>query len=448
MSLSRLSQIPKRSNDTRTILNYIEANKIPMSLLLLLVIQFVMIIIDRFLYLRKNITGKVIFHIFVVFYTHCWLFMVFPVSTNSSLTETFAPKCYYIIKCIYMLLSAYQIRDGYSTRIAGNFLMNKVTTVRMIMFKMLVNSFLGSTYLDNNMFPCRYMLIPFLFELRTVIDWMFTNTSLLFSEWVKVESIHAQAYGIKCKRHRNMHDFPRGQKQSRLRKLLIGGALTMFLLIILWFPLILFAISPSLGSPIIPEEVEMTLQIGNYEPLFKVVATKSNIPQFDERVWHSIISLYEKNPSASIFLQEYKARDVVAVNLKIDSSSSWNVPAKNIQNMIDELNSGALKSAYLKYKFYRPMLQSNVPDTIQHSSEVPLDDDIRQKIAVMLKGSEKDEAEIPNIFTKFINLQNNGKLRKISQLFSITPDCNNFESLSVNFLKIYTFQISANLNGI
>jgi Piezo non-specific cation channel, R-Ras-binding domain len=38
----------------------------------------------------------------------------------------------------------------------------------------------------------RFMIIPFLFELRTVLDWIFVKTSLTFFEWVRVESIYAQ----------------------------------------------------------------------------------------------------------------------------------------------------------------------------------------------------------------------------------------------------------------
>jgi piezo-type mechanosensitive ion channel component 1/2 len=122
-------------NDNRTILNYIEENKIPTSLLFLLVIQFAMIIIDRMLYLRKNMTGKVIFHVFTVLYTHVWMFFILPYFTGYSLNATRLPMVYYIIKCIYMLLSSYQIRCGYPVRISGNFLMKQFNLVSLVAFK-------------------------------------------------------------------------------------------------------------------------------------------------------------------------------------------------------------------------------------------------------------------------------------------------------------------------
>lgn len=129
-------QIPKSPYDTRTLLNYIDENKIPPPLLLLLVTQFVMIIVDRYLYLRKKITFKLVFHIFIVFFIHAWLFFFLPSYTGNTTEHTMSPKLYYIIKSIYMLLSAYQIRNGYPARIAGNCLMKKYTLARRIMFQM------------------------------------------------------------------------------------------------------------------------------------------------------------------------------------------------------------------------------------------------------------------------------------------------------------------------
>ena len=265
------------------------------------------------------------------------------------------------------------------------------------------------------------MFTPFLFELRTVIDWMFTDTSLLFSEWVRVESIYAQVFDIKCKRLRNYHEHLSGQKFPRWNKYLIGGLLTLFLLTILWFPLILFAVSPSLGVPNIPDEVTMTLQLENYEILFKAQATKSNIYPFSRVAWQSILSMYEKNPAAKIFLREFEAADVVAVNLNIVSSSTWNVPQINIDKMIDELRTGKPKNMRLSYKFSRDQSRDE-RDTILHSTEVVLDKTGCDNLASMLEGSNT-ETKIYQIFPKLINIQRNRKSKTIPQLLTNFPEC-------------------------
>ena len=50
----------------------------------MLLAQFVLIIIDRALYLRKQVIGKFFFHIFLVLLVHVWIFFVLPHITGRS----------------------------------------------------------------------------------------------------------------------------------------------------------------------------------------------------------------------------------------------------------------------------------------------------------------------------------------------------------------------------
>ena len=44
------------------------------------------------------------------------------------------------------------------------------------------------------------MLIPFLLELRTIMDWMFTDTALGLTSWLQLEDIYSNVYLLKCAR--------------------------------------------------------------------------------------------------------------------------------------------------------------------------------------------------------------------------------------------------------
>ncbi|KAG7220146.1 hypothetical protein INR49_018418, partial [Caranx melampygus] len=76
----------------------------------MLLIQFSTMIIDRALYLRKAVLGKLIF-------------------------QNFVAQLWYFVKCIYFGLSAYQIRSGYPTRILGNFLTKKYNHLNLFLFQ-------------------------------------------------------------------------------------------------------------------------------------------------------------------------------------------------------------------------------------------------------------------------------------------------------------------------
>jgi hypothetical protein len=43
------------------------------------------------------------------------------------------------------------------------------------------------------------MLVPFLYELRAVMDWMWTYTSLSLFDWLKMEDIFAQIFQLKVR---------------------------------------------------------------------------------------------------------------------------------------------------------------------------------------------------------------------------------------------------------
>ena len=45
-----------------------------------------------------------------------------------------------------------------------------------------------------------YLLIPFLLELRTIMDWMFTDTALGLTSWLQLEDIYSNIYLLKCAR--------------------------------------------------------------------------------------------------------------------------------------------------------------------------------------------------------------------------------------------------------
>ena len=47
-----------------------------------------------------------------------------------------------------------------------------------------------------------YRLIPIIPELREVIDWMFTDTSLSLVHWLTVQELYAQLYQVKVRRMR------------------------------------------------------------------------------------------------------------------------------------------------------------------------------------------------------------------------------------------------------
>lgn len=103
-------------------------------------------------------------------------------STHTPICRPFtyntAAQFIYFFKCLYFIVSGKQIVAGYPTRVLGYFLGKKYTTLSGYAFT-------------------GYRYIPLLPELREVMDWMFTDTTLPLTNWVTVQEIYAQIYFVK-----------------------------------------------------------------------------------------------------------------------------------------------------------------------------------------------------------------------------------------------------------
>lgn len=62
--------------------SYLADNRVPVLFLIMLIMQFILIIIDRAIFLRKNIAAKIVFQFLQILFLHIWLFIIFPYTTG------------------------------------------------------------------------------------------------------------------------------------------------------------------------------------------------------------------------------------------------------------------------------------------------------------------------------------------------------------------------------
>ncbi|XP_011312853.1 piezo-type mechanosensitive ion channel component 1 isoform X3 [Fopius arisanus] len=314
---------------------YVQENRVPMSFLLMLLLQFALIVIDRALFLRKSILGKLVFQYFLIFGVHVWMFFILPSITERQFNDRLPPQIWYMVKCFYLLLAAYQLRLGYPTRILGNFLCKKYSIINYALFKV-------------------FMFVPFLFELRAVMDWIWTDTSMTIMDWFKMEDIFASIYQIKCMRGMET-DFPqpRGVKKQQMSKYMVGGGALFFIIGLIWFPLLLFALGGTVGVSNLPYEASLSIRIGSYEPIYTMSAQDTSIFSYSEADFKALKNIYSKSRSAVTFLENYEATDVAAVRLSRSSKKLWSISPPDKERLKLELESNATLTFHIEWTVSR-----------------------------------------------------------------------------------------------
>lgn len=127
-----------------------------------------------------------------------------------------------------------------------------------------------------------------------------------------------------------------------------------------------------------------------------------------------------------MFLEEYEAEDTVALTTSTNSSSLWNIPSPNRQNLMNDLKSGKLNMLQFSYRLSRPNFEKTNPETFRGATEAKLDTQTRQQLVAMLEShKEMNPIEIPFIFPKILSTNNNGKIQNIPQLL-LSPDGEKF----------------------
>uniref|UniRef100_A0A087YA15 Piezo type mechanosensitive ion channel component 1 (Er blood group) n=1 Tax=Poecilia formosa TaxID=48698 RepID=A0A087YA15_POEFO len=375
-------------------------DQVPEAFLVMLLIQFSTMIIDRALYLRKAVLGKLIFQVILVLGIHLWMFFILPAVTERMFNQNFVAQLWYFVKCIYFGLSAYQIRCGYPTRILGNFLTKKYNHLNLFLFQ-------G---------------VPFLVELRAVMDWVWTDTTLSLSDWMCVEDIYANIFIIKCSREtEKKYPQPKGQKKKKIVKYGMGGLIIFFLICIIWFPLLFISLVRSVvGVVNHPIDVTVTFKLGGYEPLFTMSVQQQSIHPFTAAKYDQLTKTFGDNAVAMQFITLYSYEDIVTAVIEGSSGSVWRISPPSRQEVIKELlNSHVDMTLRLAWTFQRDLGKGGTVEHTfgKHSIDLEPGNPVREELAYLLIGNRTEPVLVPHMFPNYMRAPNGAEAKPVSQLY-------------------------------
>uniref|UniRef100_A0A673KUB4 Piezo-type mechanosensitive ion channel component 2-like n=1 Tax=Sinocyclocheilus rhinocerous TaxID=307959 RepID=A0A673KUB4_9TELE len=375
-------------------------DQVPGPFLVMVLIQFGTMVVDRALYLRKTVMGKVIFQVVLVFGIHFWMFFILPGITERRFSQNTIAQLWYFVKCIYFGLSAYQIRCGYPTRILGNFLTKSYNYVNLFLFQ-------------------GFRLIPFLTELRAVMDWVWTDTTLSLSSWICVEDIYAHIFILKCWREsEKRYPQPRGQKKKKVVKYGMGGMIVMLLICIVWFPLLFMSLIKSVAGVVnTPLDVSVTLTLGGLQPIFTMSAQQNHLKNVSSAEFVKFSEIY-RSDNAMQFLESYVYEDLTIAKLEGSSNSLWTISPPSKENLIKMLNNTDEKFPLtFTWSIQRNLSLGAKAETAIGKHYIDLDKDTRTNLTNLLNGTEHKEVTIKKIFPRYIRAPSDSNAKPIEQLY-------------------------------
>ncbi|XP_074142306.1 piezo-type mechanosensitive ion channel component 1 isoform X2 [Sminthopsis crassicaudata] len=377
-------------------------DQVPEAFLVMLLIQFATMVIDRALYLRKTVLGKLIFQVILVFGIHLWMFFILPAVTERMFSQNAVAQLWYFVKCIYFALSAYQIRCGYPTRILGNFLTKKYNHLNLFLFQ-------------------GFRLVPFLVELRAVMDWVWTDTTLSLSNWMCVEDIYANIFIIKCSREtEKKYPQPKGQKKKKIVKYGMGGLIILFLIAIIWFPLLFMSLVRSVvGVVNHPIDVTVTLKLGGYEPLFTMSAQQQSIVPFTPDTYEKLTRKFDPFPLAMQFISQYSYEDIVTAQIEGSSGALWRISPPSREQMKKELYNGTSDiTLRFTWNFQRDLAKGGKVEYTndKHTLDLAPNSTERRQLASLLEGTTTQPVVIPHLFPRYIRAPNGPEANPVKQL--------------------------------
>ncbi|CAJ0959030.1 unnamed protein product, partial [Mesorhabditis belari] len=394
----------------------IQSNRIPLAFVIMLIVLTCMIVIDRGLYLRKAVYCKLAYQLISIIFLHIWIFLVLPSITKREASSNRMALLLYFVKCMYFLVSAWQIRNGYPALCVGNLLTHAYGLTNMVFFKI-------------------FMAVPFLFELRTAIDWTWTDTSMPLFDFFNMENFYATIYNLKCGRQfEQSYPAPRGVEKGSLIKYLMGIPMILFIILIIWSPLIAFSLLNRIGVVLTPNIARMSISVDGYPPLYSIEAQGTELKHLTAAELSGLRSGFSvafvpgpmqddsirKSRSAVSFLDEYTQDDSLKVLFRPESEQSWDISDDSKTAMIAALNdTTTTMQMQIHISFTRPR-QDSSKEPVTHTSEFSIAMDnttkIREQMLKALRDDTNSTVIVSNAIPVYLIVPNEGEVIQASAL--------------------------------
>ncbi|KAK9281893.1 hypothetical protein L1049_004800 [Liquidambar formosana] len=372
-------------NDSEFLEVYQLEDQFPKEFVFILMIIFFLIVLDRIIYLCSFATGKVLFYLFnLILFTYSVTEYAWHETSNRN-ARGLALRAIFLTKAVSLALQAIQIRYGipHQSTLYRQFLTSKVSRINYLGYRL-------------------YRVLPFLYELRCVLDWSCTTTSLTMYDWLKLEDIHASLYLVKCDAVLNRAKHKQGEKQTKMTKFCSGICLFFILICVIWAPMLMY----SSGNP---TNIANPIKDASAQVDIKTVAGKLTLYQTtlcEKLPWDKLNSGVNLDPQG--YLDTFDKDDIQLICCEADASSLWLVPNVVQTRFIQSLDRDM--DIIFSWVLNRDRPKGKEVVKYESTVDVPKQSDVEE----VLNGTT-NSFRISNLYPRYFRVTGSGDVRPFEQ---------------------------------
>jgi hypothetical protein len=289
----------------------------------------VLIVADGVIYMKKAKVAKVFYHYLTYAGFVAFLLRIFHSNTTTHHSHL---QLFFLVKSVSFALGARQIRSGFPTEVFTNSLI-----------------FQRSDIISFGAFMT-YFSIPFMYELRILLEYACTDSALDLYDWLKLENISRDLFRINVRNNTYRKYHPFGEPQPWWKKVFLeGGGLFTIIFSLLVVPFFVFSTSnPQVDiNPVYDVRFNMSL-IGAENTFTYPIFDGGFRKTIESTSWQA---LRTDAPKPLI----NKPGQIQEVCLAQDSDSVWSTPPPSIEALKKSLSKGASLNTGWIFKRHLPL---------------------------------------------------------------------------------------------
>ncbi|XP_030947959.1 piezo-type mechanosensitive ion channel homolog isoform X1 [Quercus lobata] len=366
-------------------------DQFPKEFVFILMIIFFLIVLDRIIYLCSFATGKVIFYLFnLILFTYSVTEYAWHMDASQQHAGGLALRAIYLAKAISLALQAIQIRYGipHQSTLYRQFLTSEVSRTKYLGYRL-------------------YRALPFLYELRCVLDWSCTATSLTMYDWLKLEDIHASLFLVKCDAVLNRAKHKQGERQTKMTKCCNGICLFFILICVIWAPMLMYSSGnpTNIVNPVKDASVQIDIKTASGRLTLYQTTLCEKIP------WDQFNDDIDLDPQS--FWDTYNENDIQLICCQADASILWLVPSVVQTRFIQSLDWDTDMDIIFTWVLTRDRPKGK--EVVKYERTIdPVDLPMRSDVQKVLNGS-MNSFRIYNVYPRYFRVTGSGDVRPLEQ---------------------------------